>query len=85
MGRRQFGFVAAGPGHSRKYLRRNCEQLVYISETLHLKSGTDEHLRAILEYFDLKRLTAQVGTTLLEILDRTEASPTPLFDKLASS
>jgi hypothetical protein len=38
-----------------------------VSETLHL-----EHLRAILEYFDLKRLTAQVGTTLLEILDRAE-------------
>jgi len=32
--------------------------------------GTDEHLRAVLECFDLKRLTTQVGTTLLEILER---------------
>src|SRR5205085_3239874 len=31
------------------------------SERLHLEPGTDEHLKAILEYFDLKRLTAQVG------------------------
>lgn len=30
--------------------------------------GSDDHLREILEYFDLKRLTTQVGTTLLEIL-----------------
>lgn len=35
-----------------------------------LSSGSDEHLRAILECFDLKRLTTQVGTTLLEILER---------------
>lgn len=34
-----------------------------------MKRGSDEHLRAVLECFDLKRLTAQVGTTLLEILD----------------
>ena len=32
--------------------------------------GSDEHLRAILERFDLKRLTMQVGTTLLEVLER---------------
>jgi very-short-patch-repair endonuclease len=56
-----------------------------VSETLYLEPGTDEHLRAILEYFDLKRLTAQVGTTLLEILDRPEAGATPLFDKLAGN
>jgi hypothetical protein len=30
--------------------------------------GSDEHLRAILELFDLKRLTTQVGSRLLEIL-----------------
>jgi len=34
-------------------------------------SGSDEHLRAILECFDLKRLTTQVGSTLLEILERS--------------
>ena len=31
--------------------------------------GSDEHLRAVLEFFDLKRLTTQVGTTLLEMLE----------------
>ncbi len=62
---------------------RAASKLVF--EKLHLESGTDEHLRAILEYFDLKRLTAEVGTTLLEILDRPEASVTPLFDKLAGN
>jgi very-short-patch-repair endonuclease len=40
-----------------------------ISDTPSLKSGSDEHLRAILELLDLKRLTTQVGTRLLEILD----------------
>jgi hypothetical protein len=35
-----------------------------------MRCGSDGHLRAILECFDLKRLTTQVGTTLLEILDR---------------
>ena len=33
-----------------------------------MKCGSDEHLRAILECFDLKRLTTQVGTSLLEFL-----------------
>jgi hypothetical protein len=28
-----------------------------------MRCGSDEHLRAILEYFDLKRLTTQVGTS----------------------
>jgi very-short-patch-repair endonuclease len=42
----------------------------HLSETRDMRRGSDEHLRAVLEYFDLKRLTTQVGTTLLEILDR---------------
>jgi hypothetical protein len=33
-------------------------------------SGSDAHLRAVLECFDLKRLTVQVGTRLLDILGR---------------
>jgi very-short-patch-repair endonuclease len=41
----------------------------HLSETRDMNRGSDEHLRAILEYFDLKRLTTQVGTTLIEILD----------------
>lgn len=32
--------------------------------------GSHEHLRAILERFDFKRLTTQVGTTFLEVLER---------------
>ena len=35
-----------------------------------LDIGSDAHLRAVLEFFDLKRLTVQVGTTLLDILGR---------------
>ncbi len=35
-----------------------------------LKHGSDEHLRAILEYYDLRRLTTQVSTSLLDILDK---------------
>jgi hypothetical protein len=42
----------------------------YLAEQRNLKSGSDEHLRAVLECFDLKRLTAQLSTTLLEILGR---------------
>lgn len=32
--------------------------------------GSDEHLRAILGFFDLVRLTTQAGARLLDILDR---------------
>lgn len=32
--------------------------------------GSDEHLRSILEYFDLRRLTTQVSSALLEILKK---------------
>jgi very-short-patch-repair endonuclease len=42
----------------------------HLSEARHVTCGSDEHLRAILECFDLKRLTTQVGTTLLEIVNR---------------
>lgn len=42
----------------------------YLEERHNFKPGSDEHLRAVLECFDLKRLTTQVGTTLLEILDK---------------
>ena len=33
--------------------------------------GGDEHLRAVLEHYDLKRLTAGVGTTLVDIIERS--------------
>lgn len=43
----------------------------HILLTLHgFSSGSDEHLHAVLELFDLKRLTTQVGTVLLKILER---------------
>jgi hypothetical protein len=42
----------------------------YLLERHGFSSGSDEHLRAVLECYDLKRLTTQVGTTLLEILER---------------
>jgi very-short-patch-repair endonuclease len=42
-----------------------------LSRQRDLESGSDDHLRAILEQFDLKRLTTQVGTTLLEILEKS--------------
>ena len=43
---------------------------MYLADRDGLSSGSDEHLHAVLECFDLKRLTTQVGTTLLEILER---------------
>ena len=41
----------------------------YLVQRDGLESGSDEHLRSILEIYDLKRLTTQVGTSLLEILE----------------
>jgi hypothetical protein len=41
---------------------------MYLAEQRNLRAGSDEHLRAVLECFDLKRLTAQTSTTLLTIL-----------------
>jgi len=42
----------------------------YLEAKRKFKTGSDEHLRAILECFDLKRLTTQVGTILLEIIEK---------------
>jgi very-short-patch-repair endonuclease len=44
----------------------------HVRETQHLESGTDAHLRAILDCFDLKRLTAQVSASLLETLGKSD-------------
>ena len=57
----------------------------YLSETLHLKTGTSEHLRTILDYFELKRLTAQVEARLLDIIDKKDGSTAPLFDEMVSN
>jgi very-short-patch-repair endonuclease len=47
-----------------------------------LESGSDEHLRAVLEQFDLKRLTTQVGTTLLAILEKSYPYVEALLSKV---
>jgi hypothetical protein len=52
----------------------------YISTNLHVTAGTDEHLRLVLDHFDLRRLTTQVGTAILEILDKKSNSVTDLFE-----
>jgi very-short-patch-repair endonuclease len=52
----------------------------YLAERRNLKPGSDEHLRAVLECFDLKRLTVQIGTTLREILGKRY----PYVDNLLS-
>ncbi|MBI3620993.1 MAG: AAA family ATPase [Nitrospirae bacterium] len=43
----------------------------YLVERHGFASGSEEHLRAVLESSDLKRLTTQVSTTLLKILERS--------------
>lgn len=45
-------------------------EAMHLAERDGLSSGSDEHLRAVLGCYDLTRLTTQVGTTLLEILER---------------
>lgn len=52
----------------------------YVSENLHVEPGTDEHLRSVLEHFDLRRLTTQVGTSILEILDKKSNYVPGLFE-----
>lgn len=53
----------------------------YLAHKEGLITGSDEHFRAILEWFDLKRLTTQVNTSLQEILQ----SELPHADKFLSS
>ncbi|NLE46282.1 MAG: DUF559 domain-containing protein [Chloroflexi bacterium] len=43
----------------------------YLIEHQGFSSGSDAHLRAVLECFDLKRLTTQVGTTLRELIEKS--------------
>ena len=52
----------------------------YISENLHVEPGTDEHLRLVLDHFDLRRLTTQVGTAILDILGKKSDYVTDLFE-----
>ena len=41
----------------------------HLCESGKMTRGSDEHLRAVLECFDLRRLTTQVGTALLDTID----------------
>jgi len=41
----------------------------HLSDVLVMTPGSDEHLRAILESFDLKRLTPQIGAAIREALN----------------
>jgi hypothetical protein len=43
---------------------------VYMASRRGLSHGSDQHLRAVLEFFDLKRLTSQVATSLLKVLQK---------------
>ena len=42
----------------------------YVAQRDCLKWGSDDHLRAILDMYNLKRLTTQVGTSLLASLEK---------------
>jgi very-short-patch-repair endonuclease len=45
----------------------------YLSDILVMTPGSEEHLRAILESFDLRRLTPQVSRAMLEALNAKDA------------
>ena len=51
----------------------------HLSRDERFESGSDAHLRAVLEYFDLKRLTAQVGNRLLDVLNLSYSYVDELF------
>jgi hypothetical protein len=54
----------------------------YLSKTRGLSIGSDEHLRAVLEFFDLKRLTTQVGSGILDILQKELPHVDALLERL---
>lgn len=43
----------------------------YLLEHHRFPSGSDEHLRAILDFFDLKRLTTQAGIIMQGVMERS--------------
>ena len=55
-------FEEIPPGELRAVAKHLCE-------SGKMTRGSDEHLRAVLECFDLRRLTTQVGTALLDTID----------------
>lgn len=57
----------------------------YISHKKQLTVGSEEHLREVLEFFDLKRLTTQVGSSILDILSRPLHHVDTALDRISSS
>ena len=55
----------------------------YLSKTRGLSVGSDEHLRAVLEFFELKRLTTQVGSGILDILQKELPHVDALLEQLS--
>jgi len=43
----------------------------YLLKKNGFQTGSDEHMRGILEFYDLKRLTTPVGNTMLKIIQRS--------------
>jgi len=59
-----------------------CEAAALILKDMNVDYGSDEHLRSVLECFDLKRLTAQTSAVLLRALKRQQQPEVPtLFDQ----
>jgi superfamily I DNA and/or RNA helicase/very-short-patch-repair endonuclease len=53
----------------------------YIAQKYKFSSGSDEHLKALLEFFELKRLTTQSGTLILEALKKNMPYVDEAFSK----
>lgn len=56
----------------------------YLSKTLGLSIGSDEHLRAVLGFFDLKRLTTHVGSGILDTLQKDLPHVDSLLERFLS-
>lgn len=55
----------------------------YLSRPRGLSIRSDEHLRAVLEFFDLKRLTTQVRSGILDILQKKLPHVDALLERLS--
>ena len=56
-----------------------------VAKEFAFRIGSDEHLRAILDFFDLKRLTASTGKRMLEILNLKIAYVSEWFGEIIDS
>lgn len=84
---RQLGWVIRLPGTPAVRLRQRGPRdfteippaeiqraALLLSTQTNLESGSEAHLRVILDFFDLKRMTAKVRTRLLEILSPADSA-----------